>query len=106
MPTARIVLPREIKKGATFEIKTLITHEMETGYRRDGSGNPIPRNIINRFVATYDGEEIFSADLFPGVAANPYVAFSTVATASGEIVFAWTDDQGQTHTEKVAIKVV
>lgn len=106
MPTARIVLPREVKKGATFEIKTLITHEMETGYRRDGSGNPISRNIINRFVATYGGEKIFSADLFPGVAANPYIAFSTVATASGDITFAWTDDQGSTHAEKVTIKVV
>lgn len=106
MPTARIALPREIKRGAVFEIKTLITHEMETGYRHDGSGNPIPRNIINRFVATYDGAEVFSADIFPGVAANPYIAFSTVATASGEITFAWTDDHGSTHTETVTVKVV
>jgi sulfur-oxidizing protein SoxZ len=106
MPTARIVLPREVKKGATFEIKTLITHEMETGHRRDGSGNPIPRNIINRFVAAYDGEEIFSADLFAGVAANPYIAFSTIATTSGEITFMWTDDQGSTHTETAAVTVV
>jgi sulfur-oxidizing protein SoxZ len=106
MPTARIVVPREVKKGSTFEIKTLITHEMETGHRRDSAGNPIPRNIINRFVATYDGEEIFSADLFPGVAANPYLAFSTVATASGEISFSWAGDDGTTHTEKAPIKVV
>src|SRR5262245_39586980 len=99
MPTARIVVPREVKKGETFEIKTPITHEMEPGHRRDGAGNPIPRNIINRFTATYGGEEIFSADLFPGVAANPYFAFSTIATVSGDITFAWTDDPGHTYTE-------
>lgn len=106
MPTARIVVPHEVKKGETFEIKTLIAHDMETGHRRDGAGNLIPRNIINRFVATYDGEEIFSADLFPGVAANPYLAFSTIATVSGDITFAWTDDPGNTHTETVRLKVV
>jgi len=106
MPAARIVVPREVKKGEVFEIKTLITHPMETGHRRDGKGQPIPRDIINRFVATYNGEEIFRADLFPGVAANPYIAFSTVATESGEIVFAWTDDKGVTHTEKARVTVV
>ena len=79
---------------------------METGHRRDGAGNQVPRNIINRFTATYDGEEIFSAELFPGVAANPFIAFSTIATVSGDIIFAWTDDPGATHTETVKIKVV
>jgi sulfur-oxidizing protein SoxZ len=106
MPTTRIVVPREVKKGEVVEIKTLITHPMETGHRRDGMGRPIPRDIINRFVATYDGEEVFRADLFPGVAANPYIAFTTVATESGEIAFTWTDDQGATHTEKAKITVV
>ncbi|MGE5511815.1 MAG: thiosulfate oxidation carrier complex protein SoxZ [Bacteroidota bacterium] len=106
MPTARIVVPRQVKKGEIFEIKTLITHDMETGYRRDSEGRPIPRDILNRLVVRYDSEEIFSADLFPGVSANPYVAFTTVATTSGEMTFAWTDDSGATYTEKVAIKVV
>jgi sulfur-oxidizing protein SoxZ len=106
MPTARIVVPRQVKKGEIFEIKTLITHDMETGYRRDSEGRPIPRDILNRLVVRYDNEEIFSADLFPGVSANPYVAFTTVATASGEMTFAWTDGNGATDTEKVAIKVV
>lgn len=106
MPTARIVLPRQVKKGEVFEIKTLITHDMETGHRRDNGGRPIPRDIINRLVVRYDGEEIFSADLFPGVSANPYIAFTTVATTSGEITFAWTDDQGTTQTEQATIKVV
>ena len=106
MPTARIVLPREVRKGAIFEIKTLITHEMETGHRRDGAGNPIPRNIINRFVATYGGEEIFSAELFPGVAANPYIAFWMRVPGPGDLELTWTDDGGKKVVEKLKLNVV
>ncbi len=105
MTSARIVVPKSVKRGEVIEIKTLIKHPMETGYRRDHRGRAIPRHIIKRFVATYNGEEVFSADLSQGVAANPYLAFSTVAVESGEIVFAWTDDLGSTHTERVEITV-
>lgn len=105
MNSARIVVPKSARRGEVIEIKTLIKHPMETGYRRDNVGQPIPRHIIEKFVATYNGEEVFSADLTQGVAANPYLAFSTVARESGEIVFAWTDDLGSTHTEKVEITV-
>ena len=90
MPATRIVMPATARKGEVIEIKTLIQHVMETGYRRDNVGKAIPRNIINRFVVMYDGEEIFRADVFPGVAANPYFAFSTTATRTGEVVFTWT----------------
>ena len=65
----------------------------------------IPRDIINRFVCTYNGEEVFRAELFPAIAANPFIAFCTVATDSGEIVFSWTDDHGQTQTEVRQITV-
>lgn len=105
MNSARIVVPKSAKRGDVIEIKTLIKHPMETGYRRDNVGQPIPRHIIKRFVATYNGEEVFSADLTQGVAANPYLAFSTIAVESGEIVFAWTDDLGNTHVEKAEITV-
>ena len=80
-------------------------HPMETGYRRGPSGEAIARDIINRFVCTYDGEEIFRAELFPAVAANPFIAFSTVATQSGELAFSWTDDAGHSQTETVKITV-
>jgi sulfur-oxidizing protein SoxZ len=104
--TTRIVLPAEAKKGAVVEIKTLIRHEMETGHRRDNFGKPIPRDIINAFVVTYAGEEVFRAELFPGIAANPYFAFTTVATETGEIVFTWTDDRGRQTIEKRTLKVL
>jgi sulfur-oxidizing protein SoxZ len=86
-------------------IKTLIAHQMETGYRLGPTGAAIPRDIINRFVCTYNGEEVLRAELFPAIAANPFIAFSTVATESGEIVFSWTDDHGQTQTEVRQITV-
>lgn len=99
MTTARISMPQTAKAGDVIEIKTLVQHIMETGFRRDDSGRPVPRDIINKLVVTYVGGEIFRMDLYPGVAANPYIAFPTVATETGDVVFAWTDDNGATLTE-------
>ncbi len=73
MPATRIVLPARARKGEVVEIKTIITHPMETGYRRDHVGLAIARDIITRFTCTYAGEEVFRMDLFTGVAANPFV---------------------------------
>ncbi|MSO93059.1 MAG: thiosulfate oxidation carrier complex protein SoxZ [Rhodospirillales bacterium] len=99
MTVVRIALPKEAKAGEVIEIKTLFQHAMESGHRRDNAGNLVPRQIVNRFVCTYAGHEVFRADLFPAIAANPYVAFHTVAAETGDLVFAWTDDLGNTHTE-------
>ena len=106
MPQALIRVPAQVKRGEVFEIKTLVSHPMEPGVRRDNTGQLIPRDIINRFVCTYNGEEVFRADLFPAIAANPFLAFFTLATESGELVFQWTDDHGTTQTEKAKITVV
>jgi sulfur-oxidizing protein SoxZ len=99
MARVLINLPPRAKRGEIIEIKTLIAHPMETGYRLDSTGGTIPRDIISRFVCNYNGEEIFRAELFPAIAANPFIAFFTIATESGELVFSWTDDRGQTQTE-------
>ena len=101
----RISMPASARKGEVIQIKTIIQHDMETGYRRDNRGLAIPRHIVTAFVVTYNDEEIFRTDMFPGVSANPYVAFTTTATESGEIVFAWTDDRGETTTERRQITV-
>lgn len=103
---ARIVVPATARKGEVIEIKTLVQHPMETGYRRDNMGRAIARHIIQRFTVSYDGAEIFAADMTQGMAANPYIAFHTLATTSGEIVFTWTDEKGGVETEKARIKVV
>lgn len=100
MASTRIVMPEKAKKGSVITIRATVTHPMETGYRRDDVGKRIPKDIIDRLAVTYDGEEIFRMDMFTGVAANPFVAFSTVASASGEIVFTWTDQKGQSTVER------
>ena len=105
MGRALINVPATAKRGEVIEIKTLVAHPMETGYRPNNMGGVIPRDIINRFVCTYNGEEVFRADLFPAIAANPFIAFTTVATDSGELRFSWTDDQGVTQTETAKITV-
>ena len=105
MARVLINLPAQAKRGEIIEIKTLIGHPMETGYRLGPTGVVFPRDIINRFVCTYNGEQVFRAELFPAIAANPFIAFSTVATESGEIAFSWTDDHGRTQTEVRQITV-
>jgi len=105
MARALINVPQKVKSGQVIEIKTLISHIMETGFRHDNVGKPIPRNIITTFVARYNGEEIFRADLFPAIAANPFLSFHTVATESGTIEFEWTGDNGFHETGSAKITV-
>ena len=105
MPQARISVPRTAAKGEVIEIKTLIQHPMETGFRRDLEGKVIPVHIIDRFVCTYNGEEVFRADLHPSIAANPYLSFHTVATESGRLEFTWHDDDGSVYQESAEIEV-
>jgi len=105
MPSALINVPAKAKRGEVIEIKTLIAHPMETGFRVGLSGALIPRDIITSFVATYNGEEIFRAELFPAIAANPFVTFFTTATETGTIEFTWTGDNGFSASEQAPITV-
>jgi sulfur-oxidizing protein SoxZ len=102
---ARVQVPREAKRGEIIEIRIAIQHVMETGFRYDNFGKPIPKNVINRIVCRYGGSEIFRAELGSGVAANPYLQFCTIAEASGEIVFDWVDDAGERGSERASITV-
>lgn len=102
----RIKLPDTIKAGDVIEVKTLVTHVMETGNRKDRDGKPIPRDILHTLRATFDGKEVFRADLGPGISANPYVSFQMRATAPGTFVFTWTDDQGVETVHTTALSMV
>jgi sulfur-oxidizing protein SoxZ len=105
MTRALINVPKTAARGEIIEIRALVAHPMETGYREGPNGAAIPRNIIKRFACKYAGEEIFAAELFPAIAANPYIAFTTVATTSGTVTFEWIDDQGQSQTAAAEITV-
>jgi sulfur-oxidizing protein SoxZ len=105
MSNALINVPRTAKRDSIFEIKTLISHRMETGFRAGTNGEMIPRDIIRRFTCTYNDVEVFSLKLSPAIAANPFIAFFTRATESGTIALRWTGDNGFSVEETVAIKV-
>jgi len=104
---SRVVVnvPAEAKRGEVIEIRTLAGHNMETGFRRTQLGELIPRDIITRFTCSYNGIEVFRAELHPAVAANPLIAFSTVATESGTLEFRWTGDNGFSATHSASITV-
>jgi sulfur-oxidizing protein SoxZ len=105
MAAALINVPAKAKRGDVIEIKTLMSHIMETGYRRTASGDIIPRNIVTSFVCRYNGTEVFRTDLFPAIAANPFITFFTVATESGKFEFEWIGDQGFHETASASIIV-
>ena len=105
MTRALINVPAKAKRGEVIEIKSLISHPMEPGYRADSNGVLMPRDIITDFICKYNGQEIFRAELFPAIAANPFLTFYTVATESGTLSFEWTGDNGFSATESVNISV-
>ncbi|MCI4662029.1 MAG: thiosulfate oxidation carrier complex protein SoxZ [Neomegalonema sp.] len=101
----RVKVPSKAEAGEVITIKTLISHPMESGQRKDKSGNPIPRKIINKFVASFNGQEVISADLAPAVSSNPYFQFEAKVPEAGEFLFQWTDDDGSVYEAKKKIKI-
>jgi sulfur-oxidizing protein SoxZ len=105
MARTLINIPASAKRGEIIAIRATIGHPMETGFRPGDDGKTLPRNIIQNFSCKYNGELVFSAELFPAASANPYLAFYTVATESGTLVLNWEGDNGFTQTERVTITV-
>jgi sulfur-oxidizing protein SoxZ len=105
MATALINVPKRAKRGEIIEIKTLMSHVMETGYRHTATGEVVPRDIITSFVCRYNGVEIFRADLFPAIAANPFITFFTAAAESGKFDFEWIGDRGFFESASASISV-
>ena len=105
MAVARIDVPKTATRGEIIEIRTLISHVMENGFRRTHLGVPLPRDIITDFSCTYNGVEICRATLYPSIAANPFLSFTTIATESGALTFNWRGDNGFNHSETARITV-
>jgi sulfur-oxidizing protein SoxZ len=105
MARTLINAPAGAKRGDIIEIRTLIAHPMESGYRAGADGKMLPRDIIRRFTCRYANELVFSAELHPAIAANPYIVFHAVATESGALVFTWEGDNGFVQTESRNIQV-
>lgn len=105
MARALINMPSTAKRGDVIEIRALIGHAMETGYRAGADGQVVKRDILRRFVCRYNGVQVFAAELHPAISANPYIAFHTVATDSGSLTFTWEGDNGFAQTETMPITV-
>lgn len=105
MTGIRIAAPDRASPGEVIEIKTLIRHRMESGFRRDSRGQLVPRDILTEFSCRYNGREVFRAELFPAVAANPYLAFFLVAGESGTLEFRWTDQHGEVFSDSRELTV-
>jgi sulfur-oxidizing protein SoxZ len=105
MASALINVPKKAKRGEIIEIKTLMSHIMETGYRHTAAGEVVPRDILTSFTCRYNGVEIFRADLFPAIAANPFITFFAIATESGKFDFEWVGDRGFTESASASISV-
>jgi len=99
----RVKVPKSAKAGEAFTIKTLISHDMESGQRKDSSGNVIPREIINRFTCDFNGTSVIDMTLEPAISANPYIEFDAKIDAAGEFTFNWYDDNGSVYTATSSI---
>ena len=101
----RVKVPKKASAGEVITIKTLISHNMESGQRKDKEGNVIPRKIINKFVCYFNDTIVFSCDIDPAVSANPYIQFNVKMAESGTFKFEWTEDGGEVFSLEKAITV-
>ena len=101
----RVKVPKTASKDEVITIKTLISHKMESGQRKDSDGNPIPRQIINKFTCEFNGQVVFSCDMDPAVSANPYMEFNAKVNESGTFKFTWVDDDGSVYASENKITV-
>ena len=105
MALSLIHAPARATRGQVIELRASIVHGMESGQRADSQGRLLARDIIRRVECHYGSELVFAADLFAAIAANPYLAFHTVAVASGPISVRWVGDNGFEHSASVVIEV-
>jgi sulfur-oxidizing protein SoxZ len=101
----KVKVPSSASKGEVITIKTLISHKMESGQRKDDDGKVIPREIINKFTAEFNGQPVFTADIHPAISANPYMEFTAKVNESGTFKFSWVDDNGSVYEASSDITV-
>ena len=106
MTRALLHAPAQARAGDVIEIRALIQHAMETGYRQGPAGQPLARDLVRRVDCHFDGQLVFSAQLHAAIAANPYLAFFMKAERSGTISVTWRGDEGLERREVASLTVV
>ncbi len=101
----RVKVPKKASAGEAITIKTLISHKMESGQRKDKSGNKIPRSIINRFTVEFNGQSVLDVTLEPAISTNPYFQFDATVPEAGDFKFTWYDDDGSVYEDSKSVAV-
>ena len=101
----RVKVPKSASAGEAITIKTLISHQMESGQRKDKEGNLIPRSIINRFTCDFNGQNVIDVTLEPAISTNPYFQFEATVPEAGEFKFTWYDDDGSVYDTAKSVSV-
>ena len=97
----RVKVPKKAEVGEIVTIKTLLSHPMESGQRKDKAGEVIPQDIVNYFSASFEGEKFFEVEVDPAISTNPYLEFTLKVPRPGTVSFLWkTDSDGDFETEK------
>jgi sulfur-oxidizing protein SoxZ len=101
----RVKVPKTAAAGEVITIKTLISHKMESGQRKDSDGNKIPRSIINRFTCDFNGQSVIDVTLEAAISTNPYFQFDATVPEAGEFAFKWYDDDGSVYEDQKSIAI-
>lgn len=101
----RVKVPKSASAGDVITIKTLISHKMESGQRKGKDGNLIPRSIINRFTADFNGQNVIDVTMEPAISTNPYFEFEAAVPEAGEFTFTWYDDDGDVYTTSKSVAI-
>lgn len=103
--TPRVKVPKKAAAGDVVTIKTLISHPMESGQRKDDDGNVIPRSIIHRFTCDFNGQNVIDIKMEPAMSTNPYFEFEATVPEAGDFKFTWYDDDGSVYEETKSITI-
>lgn len=109
MARSLITIPPLVRRDEVFEVRVMIAHAMETGYRPGSDGKVLPRDLIRRFSCSFDDgrqvERVFTAELHAAISANPYLSFPLRLGSDGRLEFLWEGDNGFRQTETVPLKL-
>jgi len=101
----RVKVPKTAAAGSAITIKTLISHKMESGQRKDKEGTVIARSIINRFTCEFNGKSVIDITLEPAISSNPYFQFDATVPEAGDFVFTWYDDDGSVYDTRKSVAI-
>jgi sulfur-oxidizing protein SoxZ len=90
--------------GSNATVRVLMSHEMESGQRKDAAGNVVPAWFIQEVSASLNGKPVLTAEWGPSVSKNPFLQFTIKGAKAGDkVAVAWKDNKGDTRTDEAAV---